>query len=205
MTALRERIQRWVSWLPLLFLAALAALTYWLDAQIKTPNAERDAASRHSIDLFINHFHATQFNADGAPQQQLTAVHAEHFVDDDSITLEQPTIVLQNPQQPRFTLTADHAQLSGDHKDLYLHGSVTAVRDAPSSDTKQAGIPNEQMTLRSEYLHVRPNDNYVQTDQKATLESASGRVESVGMELDGNTHIIKLHSDVQGTFQPQRH
>jgi len=61
------------------------------------------------------------------------------------------------------------------------------------------------MTLRSEYLHVRPNDNYVQTDQKATLESASGRVESVGMELDGNTHIIKLHSDVQGTFQPQRH
>jgi LPS export ABC transporter protein LptC len=59
-----------------LFLAALAALTYWLDAQVQTPGAGRDDSSRHTPDLFIKNFHATQFNADGVPQQQLTAALA---------------------------------------------------------------------------------------------------------------------------------
>ncbi|MDR0247132.1 MAG: LPS export ABC transporter periplasmic protein LptC [Burkholderiales bacterium] len=204
MITLRDRIHRWISWSPLLLLAALAALTYWLDAQVQTPTG-RDALSRHTPDLFIKNFHATQFNADGAPQQQLTAVRAEHFPDNGSIELEQPKIILQNPGQPRFTLTASHAQLSGDRQDLFLRGAVTAVRDAPSVDSQQEGLPREPLTLHTEYLHVRPNDNTVRTDQKVSLESPSSRIESVGMEFDRDSHIIKLHSNVQGTFQPQRH
>jgi lipopolysaccharide export system protein LptC len=205
MIALRDRIYRLVSWLPLLFLAALAALTYWLNAQIQTPGTGGGAAPRHTPNFFIKNFHATQFNADGAPQQQLTAVHAERFADDDSIELEQPNIVLQNPGQPRFTLTANHAQFSGNRQDLFLRGNVTAVRDAPSADARQKGLPSEPLTLHTEYLHVRPNDNTVRTNQKASLESPSGRIESIGMDFDRNTSIIKLHSNVRGTFHPQRH
>ncbi|MDR0769810.1 MAG: LPS export ABC transporter periplasmic protein LptC [Burkholderiales bacterium] len=205
MTTLRDRIHRWVSWLPLLFLAALAALTYWLNAQIQTPGGGRDATLRHTPDLFIKNFHATQFSADGAPQQQLSAVRAEHFPDDESVVLEQPHIVLQTPGQPHFTLTASTAQLSGNRQDLHLRGNVVAVRDAPSADARQDGLPNEPLTLHTEYLHVRPNDNTVRTDRKVSLESPSGRIESVGMDFDRNTRIIKLHSNVQGTFQPQRH
>lgn len=204
MTTLRDRIHRWVSWSPLLFLAALAALTYWLDAQVQTPGTGRDA-SRHTPDLFIKNFHATQFNADGAPQQQLTAALAEHFPDDGLIKLEQPHIILQTPGQPRFTLTANHAQLSGDRQDLHLHGSVTAVRDAPPVSSRQQGLPREPLTLHTEYLHVRPDDNTVRTDRKVSVESPSSRIESIGMEFNRDTHIIKLHSNVQGTFQPQRH
>ncbi|MCL2298324.1 MAG: LPS export ABC transporter periplasmic protein LptC [Proteobacteria bacterium] len=204
MTTLRDRVHRWVSWSPLLFLAALAALTYWLDAQVQSPGAGRDALSRHTPDLFIKNFHATQFNAAGLPQQQLTAALAEHFPDDGLIELEQPQIILQNPGQPRFTLTSDRAQFSGDRQDLYLRGSVTAVRDAPSGGSRQEGLSSEPLTLHTEYLHVRPNDNIVRTDQKVSLESPSTRIESVGMEFDRNTHIIKLHANVQGTFQPQR-
>jgi lipopolysaccharide export system protein LptC len=205
MTTLRDRIHRWVSWSPLLFLAALAALTYWLDAQVQTPGTGRDALSRHTPDLFIKNFHATQFNADGVPQQQLTAALAEHFPDNGLIELEQPQIILQSPGQPRFTLTSKRAQLSGDRQDLHLRGSVTAVRDAPSGGSRQEGLPSEPLTLHTEYLHVRPNDNIVRTDHKVSMESPSGRVESVGMELNRNTNIIKLHSNVQGTFQPRRH
>ncbi|MCL2308714.1 MAG: LPS export ABC transporter periplasmic protein LptC [Proteobacteria bacterium] len=202
MITLRDRIYRWVSWSPLLFLAALAALTYWLSTQIQMPDG-RDPARRHTPDLFIENFHATQFSADGAPQQQLTAVRAEHFPDNDSVELEQPQIILQSPGQPRFTLTADRAQISGDRQDLYLRGAVTAIRDAPSGDSRQEGLPGESLTLHTEYLHVRPNDNTVQTDQKVSLVSPSSRIESVGMDLDRNTHIVRLHSNVQGTFQPQ--
>ncbi len=203
MTTLRDRLYRWVSWSPLLFLAGLAALTYWLDAQIQKPDVSRSIAPRHTPDLFIDRFHATQYSADGAPQQQLTAVHAEHFADDDSIELEQPQVVLQNPEQPRFTLTAARAQVSGDRQDLYLRGNVTAIREAPPGGDRQDGLPGEPLTLHTEYLHVRPNDNTMRTDRKVSLESPSAYIESVGMDLDRNTHIIKLHSHIQGTFQPQ--
>jgi lipopolysaccharide export system protein LptC len=203
MILLRDRIYRLTSWLPLLFLAALAALTYWLDAQIEPPSSGRSTVQHQTPDLFIKNFHATQFDANGAPQQQLKAVLAEHFPHDGSINLEQPDIILLNPGQPRLTLTANHAQLSGDRKDLHLHGNVTAVREESPVNARQKDLPSEPMTLRTEYLHVRPDENVVQTHQKASLESPSGRIESIGMEVHRESSIIKLHSDIQGTFQPQ--
>ena len=40
----RRSLDRLAGWLPLLLLAGLAALTYWLDAQVHDPGPRRDGS-----------------------------------------------------------------------------------------------------------------------------------------------------------------
>ena len=52
MTATR-RLDRLVSWSPVLLLGSLAALTYWLDAQIQPTVPVPDGSKRHDVDLYV--------------------------------------------------------------------------------------------------------------------------------------------------------
>ena len=47
------RIDRLIAWSPILLLGSLAALTYWLDAQVQPPAPRASGASRHDPDLYI--------------------------------------------------------------------------------------------------------------------------------------------------------
>ena len=49
----RSFLDRITSWSPALLLGALAALTYWLDAQVQEPPPRRDGSQRHDPDLFV--------------------------------------------------------------------------------------------------------------------------------------------------------
>ena len=53
-------IDRLVAWSPVLLLGGLAALTYWLDAQVQSASARRDGSARHDPDLYIENFRAVE-------------------------------------------------------------------------------------------------------------------------------------------------
>ena len=63
----------------MLLLGGLAALTYWLDAQVQAPAARRDGSTRHDPDVFLQNFRAITFDANGRPRETLAATRAEHF------------------------------------------------------------------------------------------------------------------------------
>jgi len=98
----RNALDRIVAWSPVLLLGALAALTYWLDAQVQAPSARRDGSSRHDPDLFLQDFKAITFDAEGRPRETLLAARAEHFPDDDSAELiaQMSARALNRPRAP---------------------------------------------------------------------------------------------------------
>ena len=57
----RARFDRLVAWSPVLLLGCLAALTYWLDAQVQSSPPRGDGASRHDPDLYIENLSAVSF------------------------------------------------------------------------------------------------------------------------------------------------
>src|SRR5438046_10102462 len=83
MDVTRAFVDRLISWSPVLLLGCLAALTYWLDAQVQPPTAHRDGSSRHDPDLFLADFRAINFDADGKPIEALAAALGDHYPDDD--------------------------------------------------------------------------------------------------------------------------
>jgi Uncharacterized protein conserved in bacteria len=202
MHSVREYLYRFIPWTPLLFLGALVALTYWLNSQVQVMG-EAGGGKAHAPDLFIKEFHAVIFDENGFPKQQLVADYAEHFMDDETIMLTAPHLTIQNPGRPRLTVTAQQAQVSGDRDHVYLEKDVVLVREA-NVDDERKGLADETFTMKTEFLHLLPNENKMETKEYVELSSPSGRTESIGMELDDNSKEVKLHSSIKGSFEPIR-
>jgi lipopolysaccharide export system protein LptC len=204
MAAARARIDKLTAWSPVMLLAGLAALTFWLDAQIQPSAARRDGATRHDPDMYIENFSAVTFGKDGSVQQALAATHAQHYPDDDSIDLIHPSLTLTDPGKPRVTIAADLGTVSGNRELVTLSGNVRATRDADDDTTKGDGAPTGPATFTTDMLRVTPKLSRAETDRPVTIEESRGIIHGVGMEFDNASHTVKLKSALRGTLQPNK-
>jgi lipopolysaccharide export system protein LptC len=193
-------LDRLIAWSPVLLLGALAALTYWLNAQIRVAGPAFDGSGRHDADVFVDNFRAIAMDKDGRIRQSLVATRAQHYPDDDTTGLEQPQIAFTDPGKPRLDVTADHATVTGDREHAYFQGHVRAVREATTgADGKTEG----PVTFASEFLHVIPKEDRVVTDRAVTISDPRGTINSTGLEYDNKAKTVKLKSHVSGQLQPQ--
>ena len=198
----RARIDRLVSWTPVLLLGSLAALTYWLDAQVQAPTRRADGSARHDPDLYIENFSALSYDASGNVLQSLAGKRAQHYPDDNSVDVYSPALALTEPGKPRLTVTADMGNVSGDRETVTLRGNVRAVRDAAPGTPASAGVQDGPATVTTEFLRVTPKLSRAETDQAVTIEEPRGIIRGVGMVLDNEKHTFQLKSAVRGTLQP---
>jgi lipopolysaccharide export system protein LptC len=196
-------IDRLVAWSPVFLLGGLAALTYWLDAQVQADVARRDGTTRHDADMFIENFRAVSFDALGRLRQSLSAQRAEHFPDDETVVFSVPSLALTDPGRPRMAITADAGTLSGDRESVVFHGNVRATRDALPDDAPAGTDPKGPITLTSDTLRVIPKKGRAETDGPVTVEEPRGIIHAVGMVVDNEAHTIKLKSGVHGTVSPE--
>jgi lipopolysaccharide export system protein LptC len=199
----RARIDRLIAWAPVLMLGGLAALTYWLDAQVQSSGPRGNGNARHDPDLYIENFGAVSYDAEGRVLQSLAAKRAQHYPDDDSVDLFSPSLTLTDPGKPRLAVTADVGTVSGDRETVTLRGNVRAVRDAPPPGAKGEDGLGGPATFTTEFLEVIPKQSRAQTDRPVTIEEPRGIIHGVGMVLDNATHTFKLKSAVRGTLQPR--
>jgi LPS export ABC transporter protein LptC len=198
----RALLDRLVSWSPVFLLGGLAALTYWLDAQVQADGARRDGSSRHDADMFIENFRAVSFDAEGRPRQALAAARAEHHPDDGSVDFVAPSLALTDPGRPRMAVTADAGTLSGDRQTVVFRGNVRATRDAlPESAGGGDGLKGP-VTLTAETLQVVPKKGRAETDGPVTIEEPRGIIHANGMVVDNEARTIRFKSGVRGTLSP---
>ena len=57
-------MQRITAWFPVVLLAAVAAMTVWLDGHVQPPERSRDGKSRHDPDYVVENLAATRFGPD---------------------------------------------------------------------------------------------------------------------------------------------
>src|SRR5947207_14913292 len=203
MESTRAFFDRLIAWSPVLLLGALAALTYWLDAQVQPPAAHRDRAARHDPDLVRANFRATNLDPEGKPRETLAAVRGDHFPDDDSADLTQPTFKITQTGKPTFTVNAERGKVTGDRENVYFTGNVRAHREADEASTAKDREAAGPITLETEYLHVIPKTERAETDRRVTIREPRGIIEGIGLDLDNNSKTAKLRSRVSGTLEPQ--
>ncbi len=197
----RALVDRWTAWTPVLLLGALAALTFWLDAQVQAPDAPRNGETRHDPDLFMTNFRAVSFDEAGRVKQSLTAQRAQHHPDDESVEFTGPALVITDPARPRMTVTSDAGTLSGDRETVLFRGHVVATRDAPGA--KEAAADGMgAVKLSTDFLRVIPGKGLAETDRPVTIEESRGIIHGVGVTLDNQSRTMKIRSGVRGSFQP---
>jgi len=193
-------VDRLIAWSPVLLLGGLAALTYWLNAQIRVGEPAFDGSNRHDPDVFVENFKAISLGQDGRIRQALDARRAEHFPDDDNTVLDQPRIAFTEADKPRLDVSSDRATVTGNREHAYFEGHVKAVREAATDAQGKADGP---VTFESEFLHVIPKEDRIVTDRAVKISEPRGTINATGLEYDNRTKLLKLKSRVSGQLQPQ--
>ena len=197
MTRGRAWLDRLIAWSPVFLLGAFTALTYWLNAQVQPGGAAFDGSGRHDTDLYIEDFKAVSLDPQGHIRQSITARIARHFPDDDTTEFESPLITFSEPGKPPVSITADRGMITGDQQNAYFTGNVKGVREAAAAERDKGPV-----VVTSEYLHVLPKEDKIETDKPVTISDPRGIIHATGMEFDNKAKTFKFKSRVSGQLQP---
>src|SRR3954463_2274993 len=104
-------MQRLTAWFPVLLLAAVAAVTVWLDRNVQPPESAPSGKGRHDPDYIAENFTVTRIGIDGAVHYRLTARRMQHYPDDDTTDLESPKILNFRDNGVTMTATSKTAKL----------------------------------------------------------------------------------------------
>lgn len=179
---------------PLLLAGMLAALTFWLDRFAQGPARDLIGPSRHDPDFIVEQLTGVHMDKSGAESYSLSAAKMVHYSDDDTTLLASPKLVSYGSQKATVTITSSEGVVSGKGDHVYFQDDVRITRAA------YAGTSD--LVMRTAFLHVVPDQQIALTDRFVTLTDDANTVTAVGLEMNNATRIIKLLSEVRGTYDP---
>jgi lipopolysaccharide export system protein LptC len=185
-------VDRFTAAFPLILVAMLAALTFWLERLVQAPAPLRDGSTRHDPDYMVENFVAVRMGPDGLRLHQLEANRMVHYPDDDTTELEAPHLLKYDNEKVALSITSKRAHVSNEGETVDFRDDVRAVRSATPTQS--------EMVLTTDHLHVVPDDNYARTDSPVTIVDANTKVTAVGLELIDKAKVVKLLSNVRGSY-----
>jgi lipopolysaccharide export system protein LptC len=180
-------------WFPLVLLAALAALTTWLDFEVRNSITEAGSRNRHEPDTILHDFSTRQTGKTGALELTLKAKRLQHYMDDGSTDMDLPQVEHRDAKGNTLSVRSDRGRASGDRKTLEFEGRVTL---------RQGGAVKTPVTLETPYLRVLPDQRFASTDQPVRISSANTLITGHGLDFDMEARTLKLRSRVRVTYQP---
>ena len=177
---------------PLVLLAVLAAVTFWLDRVIRPPENPGASAVRHDPDYIVDGLSAVRMDEQGRVKHTLRAQKMTHFPENDVTVLVQPRFVTYGEGRAPVTVTSRDAHMSGNGDNVYFENDVRVVRAPIANQT--------ELVLETSYLHVIPDDNIAKTNRPVTIRNAAAVVNASGLELNSETRVLKLQGRVKGIY-----
>lgn len=186
--------ERLTTWIPVTLIGILAAFTFWLDRAVQLTGRDPTGASRHDPDYIVDNLSAVQIGEAGKARYTLSAVKMVHYPDDDTTLLTKPRFVSYSSASAPVTITASQGVVSGKGEHVYFQDDVRVTRAAQGEQS--------ELVVRTSFLHVIPDDNIARTDRPVTLTDDATAVTAVGLELNNDTRVLRLFSNVRGTYDP---
>lgn len=176
-------------------LAGMIAVSSWAVLQFSSTEQKTDTViAKHSADYYSSGYFKREMNAKGELSSEIKAAKMVHYSDDDTVHLEAPALKFYTPKCPPWVIEAQRGVLSGDRKELWLHGKVRVTRAA-----SQSGRP---ITINTSEVRVQPETSDAETTQWAELSSPPDVTTGIGMQLHFTDPIhIKLLKNVRGQYE----
>ena len=184
---------RWLTWVPALLLAALAALTWWLDQTVQAVGPDQNKGNAGDPDFVVDNLQATRMNVDGTQRYAVIASRMVHYPGDNSAVLDRPRLIHFDPNRAPVSIQANQGILSGNGENAYFSGDVQ-VKRSPFGTTPE-------MALFTSFLHVIPDKDLAKTDREVTMTSGNSTLKSVGLEFNNKTQEMRLLSNVKGELE----
>ncbi|WP_277189457.1 LPS export ABC transporter periplasmic protein LptC [Caballeronia sp. BR00000012568055] len=184
---------RLASLVPLVAMAALAGITYWL-LQATLPPAQQapDQPKRHTPDYFADNFSVSELDTSGTTQYRLTAKSMVHYEDDEKSDLTLPAMRMFQPQKPTVTATSERGTVNSDVSIVDLYDNARILR--------AAGYGDPQMQADSQHFRVLVNDDVIETEKPVRLQRGPSVMTANGMNYNNVTREMKLYGNVRGAI-----
>ena len=176
---------------PILLMAFLAGLTYWLDQVVQMPSATNNPLLRHDPDYIVDGLVATRLGLNGQIKNTLRSNRLTHFPDEDVTVLENLHLINYDAASP-MTITAKKGLLSSNAGDIYFQESVRLVR-APYAN-------KSELVIDTHYLHVMPDDHEVSTNQPVVITDDNMRIQASSMQMNTEMQSLRLGPAVKVTY-----
>ena len=176
---------------PLLLMALLAGLTFWLARLNQTEGLAPDGRQRHDPDYQIDKFTLRRFDKQGDLQHVLSAERMTHYPDNEATDLIKPSLVGYAGLSP-VHVSAKRGTVGREGSVVVLRDDVRIHRD-PAAGVAQATFTTSEAT-------AYPDDEYITTAAPVTLTQGKSVTTGVGFELNNRSLQAVLHSRVRATF-----
>lgn len=179
---------------PLALLIFLALLTFWINRTVQPPVPKLDGSGRHDPDYIMSNFVTTQTDVNGDLRYKLAAIEMRHFPDDD-------TTELQRPRYTQFAVGKPYTEVQGLRGYVSTDGEEVKLVDNVKV-TRQAFADKGEMTVETDYLNIRPNEELVTTDSPVIIRQAPKTViYATGMVYEKNKKTVTLLHKVRAHYE----
>lgn len=180
--------------LPLVLLAILALLTFWIDYSVQAPEPKVDGSQRHDPDYILNNFVTTRTDENGHLRYRLTATEMKHYPDDDTTELKKPQFERYEIDKPFTTIEGAKGLVSSNGEKIEFIDDVKVVR--------QAYDDKGEMVVLTDRLRVLPNEEKAITDRPVVIKQAPKTViHATGMIYDKKNKTVQLLNRVKVHYE----
>jgi lipopolysaccharide export system protein LptC len=188
-----------VTYLPVLVMAMLAALTWWLVKNTPTPGDDGVApAPRHVPDYEMERFALTTYSPDGATRSHIEGDRMRHFPDNDTVEIDGVRLRVEDQDGRITTASARSALSNGNGTQVRLIGDAHVVRD-PSPKTGG----DDRVDFRGEFLEVRTDTERVLSHLPVIITTATGEIHASSLDYNHLSRSGVLGGRVIGQFTAQ--
>jgi lipopolysaccharide export system protein LptC len=176
---------------PLVLALLLAALSYWLDWYVRTPNRNFQAAPDRP-DYIVDNFRMRRLDKSGQPAYELVANRMTHYPNDDSTVLDQPRVYDFPRDRAQLSISAAFGRTHADGETVHLHGDVLVHRPARGDDPG--------MEVRTQYMRLLPRAGIASTNVPVLVTQGRSQLSGDTFYLDSRANTLQVSGRVRAWY-----
>lgn len=200
------RLQNLVgTYLPLLILALLAGLTWWLVKSTPLPDdGSAQRVLRHEPDYQMQGFELQRFKADGSLALQVRGREMRHYPDTDTLEIDGIELRAMGQEGTLTIAEARQAVSNADASEIRLQGEVLVRRFAPASSATPQDAQPAQLEISGEFLQLNPPVEQMRSHLPVTLRTGLGSFSVQSFAYDNLSGQLQFHGHSTATYQARR-
>jgi lipopolysaccharide export system protein LptC len=189
------------AYLPMLFMALLAAGTYALlqaTPEPEEPRAERPLSSEP--DFFMREFSVRSFAPDGRLRSELFGQEGRHRPDTDTIEIDQARVRSLDENGAVTNATANQITSNRESNQFDLTGNAVVLR----SGVDAQGQVTAPIRFEGEFLRIYTEPSRLFSDQPVLIVRVNDRILAKGLDYSGEQEQVVFEGRVRVELIPNK-
>jgi lipopolysaccharide export system protein LptC len=187
-----------LNYLPVVLMALLAALSWWLVKNTPVPgDEEAKRALKHEPDYAMEQFSIIDYGPQGEVRSRLEGDVLRHFPDTDTIEVEGLRLRVVDVSGRVTTGTSQRALSNGDASQLRMTGQARIVREAAPNEAD-----GERLEIRGEFLELLTESERIKSHLPVTLITPRGELRAGTLDYGHLDRSGQLGGRVSGELRP---